>query len=146
LAEAYFVRAGLALRDMDIAQADEAADRGLKVNPNDLELLAMKAAIRFLADDSTGFDAMKGKVLGQNAQYSEFFQIVGEFAEWEHRYDDIVRMMGEAVQLDKQDAKAYATLGLNLIRSGDEKTGLEALQKAWDKDRFNVRVFNTLNL
>ncbi|MCC6554084.1 MAG: tetratricopeptide repeat protein, partial [Polyangiaceae bacterium] len=146
LAEAYFVKAGLALRDMEIEAADRAADRGLQVNPNDLELLSMKAAIRFLADDRAGFDAMKAKVFGLNPEFSQLFQIVGEFAEWEHRYDDIVRMMNEAVQIDRQDAKAYATLGLNLIRGGDEKTGLEALQKAWDKDRFNVRVFNTLNL
>jgi cellulose synthase operon protein C len=146
LSEAYFVQAGLALRDMDIAAADAAADRGLQVNPSDLELLSMKAAIRFLADDGAGFEAMKAKVLGLNPGFSQLFQIVGEFAEWEHRYDDIVKMMGEATQIDPQDAKAYATLGLNLIRGGDEKNGLLALQKAWDKDRFNVRVFNTLNL
>src|SRR5262249_51401347 len=38
---AFFVRAGLALRDMDIAAADAAADKGLSVNPSDLELLSM---------------------------------------------------------------------------------------------------------
>ncbi|WP_438028021.1 tetratricopeptide repeat protein [Sorangium sp. So ce233] len=146
LAEAYFVRAGLALRDMDIDAADAAADRGLKVNPSDLELLSIKAAARFLADDAAGFEALKAKVLGLNPEFSRFFQIVGEFAEWEHRYDDIVKMMEEATKVDPNDAKAYATLGLNLIRAGDEKSGLVALQKAWDKDRFNVRVFNTLNL
>ncbi|WP_437769414.1 tetratricopeptide repeat protein [Sorangium sp. So ce281] len=146
LAEAYFVRAGLALRDMDIDAADAAADRGLKVNPNDLALLSIKAAGRFLADDAAGFEAIKAKVLGLNPEFSRFFQIVGEFAEWEHRYDDIVKMMGEATQVDPDDAKAHATLGLNLIRAGDEKSGVLSLQKAWDKDRFNVRVFNTLNL
>ena len=146
LAEAYFVQAGLALRDMEIDAADRAADRGLKVNPNDLDLLSMKAAIRFLADDLPGFEAMKKKVLTLNPEFSHLFQIVGEYAEWEHRYDDIVRMMKEAVQIDRQDARAFATLGMNLIRNGDEKSGVEALGKAWDKDRFNVRVFNTLNL
>lgn len=146
LAPAYFVRAGLALRDLDIAAADAAADRGLKTNPSDLELLSMKAAIRFLADDQPGFDAVKKKVFAQNPEFSTFYQIVGEFAEWEHRYEDIVRMMREAVQIDPGDARAYATLGLNLIRSGDDKGGLDALQKAWEKDKFNVRVYNTLNL
>lgn len=146
LAEAYVVRAGLALRDLEIEAADAAADRGLKVNPTHLELLAMKAAIRFLADDQPGFEAARKKVLALNPEYSELYRIIAEYAEWEHRYDDIVRMMKDAVQIDKSDAKAYATLGLNLIRSGDEKSGVEALEKAWDKDRFNVRVFNTLNL
>jgi len=145
-AGAYFVRAGLALRDLDIAAADAAADQGLKTNPNDLELLAMKAAIRFLADDTAGFDAIKAKVFALNPEYSGFFQIVSEFAEWEHRYDDIVRMMREAVQIDKRDSKAWATLGLNLIRGGDEAAGLDALREAWKTDKFNIRVYNTLNL
>ena len=35
---------------------------------------------------------------------------------------------------------------MNLIRSGDETNGVTALQRAWEKDHFNVRVFNTLNL
>src|SRR6185436_19749158 len=83
---------------------------------------------------------------GQNASFSTLFQIVAEYAEWEHRYEEIVKMMREAVQIDSADAKAYATLGLNLIRSGDDPGGLDALNKAWDKDPFNVRVFNTLNL
>jgi tetratricopeptide (TPR) repeat protein len=146
LAEAYFVRAGLALRDMEIAAADAAADKGLKINPNHLELLSMKAAIRFLADDKPGFEAMKSRVFSLNPEFSSFYQIVGEYAEWEHRYDDIVKMMGEAISVDKQDGKAYATLGLNLIRGGDDAAGVEALRKAWDKDKFNVRVYNTLNL
>ncbi len=146
LADAYFVRAGLALRDMDIAGADQAADKGLSINPSDLELYSMKAAIRFLADDKPGFEAMKKKVFALDPEFSTFYQIVGEFAEWEHRYDDIVKMMGEATAVDKNDAKAYATLGLNLIRSGDDDGGVQALKQAWQKDKFNVRVYNTLNL
>ena len=146
LPAAYFVRAGLALRDMEITAADAAADKGLAINPSDLELWSMKAAIRFLADDTAGFEAMKKKVFALDPEFSSFFQIVGEYAEWEHRYDDIVRMMGEATQIDRNDAKAYATLGLNLIRSGDDAGGVTALKRAWEKDKFNVRVYNTLNL
>jgi tetratricopeptide (TPR) repeat protein len=143
---AFYVRAGLSLRDLDIAAADAAADAGLKTNPNHLELLSMKAAIRFLADDQPGFEAMKNKVLGLNSEYSNFYRIVGEFAEWEHRYEDIVAMMREAVKVDKRDGKAWATLGLNLIRSGDETAGVEALKEAYKKDKFNIRVKNTLDL
>lgn len=146
LTAAYAVRAGLALRDMDLGAADAALDRGLQVDPTDLALLSMKAAVRFLADDPAGFDAVKKKVFALNPSFTRFFQIVGELAEWEHRYDDIVRMTREAVQIDPGDTLSEATLGLNLIRSGDEKAGLVALNKAWNKDHFNVRVYNTLNL
>lgn len=144
--DAYFVKAGLALRDLDIAAADAAADQGLKTNPGDLPLLSMKAAIRFLADDKAGFAAAKQRVLDKNPQYARFFEIVSEFADWEHRYDEIVSLMREAVKVDKNDGKAFATLGLNLIRAGDEKGGLDALRDAAKKDKFNPRVPNTLDL
>jgi tetratricopeptide (TPR) repeat protein len=146
LAEAYFVRTGLALRVLDIQAADAAAAAGLKSDPNNLELLSVSAATRFLADDAAGFDKVKKKVLGLNARYARFFTIVSEFAEWEHRYQEIVDMMAEAVKVDPLDGKPYATLGLNLIRNGDEKAGLVQLEKAWKRDKYNVRVFNTLNL
>ena len=45
------VQAGLALRDMDLVQTDKAVAQGLASNPNDLELLSLKAAARFLDDD-----------------------------------------------------------------------------------------------
>jgi cellulose synthase operon protein C len=146
LPDAFAVRAGLALRDMDLAGADKAIAEGLATNPNHLELLSLRAATRFLDDDKPGFEAAKAEVFKRNAQYARFYDVVSEYAEWEHRYDDIVAMMKEATKLDPDDGKAWAQLGLTQMRSGDEDAGLEALQKAWRKDKFNVRVFNTLNL
>jgi tetratricopeptide (TPR) repeat protein len=145
-AGALAVRAGLALRDLDIPKADTAIDAGLAAHPEDLELLSLKATARFLADDRPGYDAAKKRVLGLNREYSQFFGIAAEYAEWEHRYDDIVTMMREATKIDPEDAKAWAQLGVMEMRSGDEAAGLEALKKAWSLDHFNVRVFNTLNL
>jgi tetratricopeptide (TPR) repeat protein len=143
---AFFVGAGLALRTMDLARADSLLDQGLAINPNDLELLSMRAAVRFLADDKPGFEKVRRAVFAKNAEYTRFYQIVGEFADWEHRYDEIVSMMKDAVKLDPADAKAWADLGLNLIRAGDDTGGVQALTRAWGKDHFNVRVYNTLNL
>lgn len=140
------VRAGLALRDMDIQSTEKAVAEGLASNPNDLELLSLKAASRFLDDDPRGFEAQKKEVLSKNPEFATFYGIVGEYAEWEHRYDDIVSMMKEAVKIDPDDGKAWASLGLTQMRAGDEDKGLEAIKKAWSKDKFNVRVFNTLNM
>ncbi len=145
-AGALAVRAGIALRDMDITGAEKAIAEGLAINPNDLELLSLKAASRFLDDDLRGFEATKKEVLTKNPQYSRMYSILGEYAEWEHRYDDIVAMMKEATKLDPDDGKAWAELGLTQMRSGDETAGLDSIKKAWAKDKFNVRVFNTLNM
>ena len=139
-------KAGLALRDLDVETADAILDAGLAAHPTDLELLSMKAAVRFLADDDRGFAAAKRRVLGQHRTYAEMYNVIAEYAEWEHRYPDIVAMSREAVTLDSANYRAHANLGLNLLRMGDEEEGLRALESAWRRDRYNVRVYNTLEL
>jgi tetratricopeptide (TPR) repeat protein len=141
---AFAVRAGIGLRDMTLDRADAAIDAGLAVDPNDLELLSLRAAVRFLADDPRGFDAAKKAVLSRNKEYSRALVVVGEYAEWEHRYDDVIGMMKEAIALDPKDDKAWAQLGLMETRAGREADGVKSLQEAWKGDRFNVRVYNTL--
>ena len=78
---------------------------------------------RFLADDKPGFEAAKREVFARNKEFSQAYGIIGDYAEWEHRYDDIVAMMKEAVALDPKDGKAWAQLGLTQTRAGDEADG-----------------------
>jgi cellulose synthase operon protein C len=143
---AHFVAAGLALRDLDIEAADAAVSRGLAQNPNDLELLSMQATVRYLADDLEGWKRLEADVLRRNPEYSRLYQIVSEYAEWEHRYDDLIAFNEKALVVDPADGQALAQLGMNLIRAGREEEGVKALDKAFAKDPFNVRTFNTLNL
>lgn len=145
-AGALAVRAAIALHDLDIAGAEGHIAQGLAGSPRNLELLTLKAAARFLADDRPGYERARSDVFAKNPEYSRFYGIVGDLAEWEHRYDDIVTMMREATKVDPDDARAWADLGLTQLRAGDEAAGLQALRTAWSKDKFNVRVFNTLNL
>lgn len=146
LPHAYFVLAGIAVRDQDLASADRYVSDGLKGNPRDLPLLSMRAVVRFLAEDPRGFEQQKAQILRLNPEYSRLYSIVGEFADWEHRYDEIVVLMKEAVALDAKDSKAEAELGFNLIRSGNDQEGVAALGRSFHLDRYNVRVFNTLEM
>jgi tetratricopeptide (TPR) repeat protein len=143
---AYFVLAGAALRDMELEEADRLLDAGLRQNPRALELLSLKATVRFLADDREGLARSTEAVLALNPRYSRLYQVIGEYADWEHRYDDIIQFMRAAVRLDPADAQAEGELGLNLIRAGDDASGVAELSRAFARDPFNVRVFNTLNL
>ncbi|MBP9114230.1 MAG: hypothetical protein KBF88_15565, partial [Polyangiaceae bacterium] len=140
------MRAGLRLRDLDTGNADAIVREGLRANPNDLSLLAMKAVIRFLADDMRGFAEAKKEMFARNAEYAEFYLTFGTYAEWEHRYEDLVISMKEAVKMDPENGKLWAELGLWQLRAGEEEEGLKALNKGFSKDKFNVRAYNTLNL
>jgi tetratricopeptide (TPR) repeat protein len=146
LPRAYFVLAGLALRDLEFEEVQGFVERGLGINPKDLELWSMRGASSFLQDDARGLAKAREHVLAQSPFYTRFFTIVAEYAEWEHRYQRIVELMRDALAVDDGDAAVHAALGLNLIRNGDDAAGLTALRRSFAKDPFNVRVFNTLNL
>jgi tetratricopeptide (TPR) repeat protein len=146
LARAYFVLAGVALRDVELDLARQRIQRGLAARPNDLDLLSLRAAVSFVAGDRAAFEADKSKVLGLNPERSRFYAIVGEFADWEHRYDDIVELMREATRLDPDDPAAHTGLGINLIRAGHDAEGVAELSRSFALDPFDPRVFNTLEL
>jgi tetratricopeptide (TPR) repeat protein len=146
LTHAYFVLAGISVRDQDLAAADRYVKEGLRGNPRDLPLLSMRAVVRFLGEDPRGFEQQKADILRLNPEYTRLYSIVGEFADWEHRYDEIVALMKEAVALDAKDAKAEGELGFNLIRSGNDTEGVSALGRSFRMDPYNVRVYNTLEM
>jgi tetratricopeptide (TPR) repeat protein len=142
--DAAAILAGLAIRDNDLVKAEKAISRGFETNPHHLELWALKATVRFLADDPTGYETAKREAFKRNPEYARFFIIASEYAEWEHRYDDIVNMMKEATVIDPKYGRAWAELGLMQMRGGDEAEGQKSLEEAWRHDKFNVRAFNTL--
>lgn len=144
--QARAVLGALRLRDMDLTRAKLQIDAGLEVNPRSLPLLSLLGALAFLGDDREQLEQLEQRVLGLSAGYSAFYTTVGLYAEWEHRYADIVQLMLRAVAVDPLDGRAWAQLGLNQIRGGDDSGGVEALKTAFRLDPYNVRVFNTLNL
>jgi tetratricopeptide (TPR) repeat protein len=146
LARAYFVLGGVALRDVELDLARRRIATGLAARPNDLDLLSLHAAVNFVAGDRAAFDADKRTILGLNPERSRFYAIVGEFADWEHRYDDIVELMREATRLDPDDPVAHTGLGMNLIRAGHDAEGVSELSRAFALDPFDPRTFNTLEL
>ena len=146
LVAAYVSRAGLALRDEDFALADKQLELALAINPRDLEALSVRAAVRFSSDDRTGFTQAVARVLQENPRFSRLYSIVATYAEWEHRYPELVTLSEAALQIDPDDAYAHAARGINLLRIGREAEGLLALKQAWQRDHYNMQVFNLLEL
>jgi tetratricopeptide (TPR) repeat protein len=118
----------------------------LKVNPQDVEAIAEKATIAWLRDDSKTYDALKQRAFAVNRAYAEFYRIVSRSAVREHRYVQAIELEKEAIKLKPDYYEAMAGAGLGYLRMGQEKDGLEWLDKAYKGDPYNVRTVNTLNL
>ncbi|MEY4512941.1 MAG: hypothetical protein RLZZ450_5063 [Pseudomonadota bacterium] len=146
LTAAHVTRAGIALRDEDLTLADRHLDAALAINPRDLEALSVRAAVRFVANDDAGLVRAIAAVLHENPHFSRAYSIVATYAEWEHRYPELVTLSDAALRIEPDDAYAHAARGLNLLRIGREAEGLVSLQAAWALDHYNTQVFNLLEL
>ncbi|MBA3541041.1 MAG: tetratricopeptide repeat protein [Deltaproteobacteria bacterium] len=121
-------------------------DEVLAINKEDTEALALRATIRWLRDDTAGYDAERTRAFAINPKYAELYRIVARSAVREHRYVQAVELEKEAVKLRPDFYEAMAGAGLGYLRLGMEKEGLEWIDKSWTGDKFNVRAYNTRRL
>ena len=63
-----------------------------------------------------------------------------------YRFDEAVRFLREAVALDPENSRAQASLGLHLLRTGDEAEARKALDAAFARDSFDTVTYNLLSL
>jgi cellulose synthase operon protein C len=115
-------------------------------NTNDLDARALIATIHYLRDNLPAYEAEKKKVFSINPQFAQFFHVVADFAVKEHRYTDAIALEQEAVKINPKYYAALAAIGTGYLRLGDDKKGVEFLEKAFEGDRFNVRTYNMLDL
>ncbi len=152
LADAYAVRAQMALRDENIVEATRLVERALQINPRSLEAISTRGVIRFQAGDADGLRRSFDELFRISPVYVQGYTLLAEFADWGHRYDDAIVLMREgllrpSVASDRRlQGWMRAQLGINLLRTGDEEHGLVELQESFRIDRYNVRVYNLLNL
>jgi tetratricopeptide (TPR) repeat protein len=140
------MRAEIALFDEEYAKAIEKAQVVLAIDPEYVPARTVMAAAKLLGDDKKGYEAERAHVLATNPKCSQFFHGVAEFLVKEHRYVEANALEEEAIKVNPKDWVALAALGSNLLRLGDDKRGVECLQKAWRGDPFNVRGYNLLQL
>ena len=143
---AHNLLAGIFLREMQIEPAQARLKTALAVDPSDLQALSLQAASYFLADDEQSYQTAVEHVLALSPGYAELFSTVAGYAEWEHRYPQMITMLRRATRLDRQHAASRALLGLTLVRAGSDAAGVVELARAYELDPFDLRVVNTLNL
>ncbi len=140
------VRAALLLRTEDREGARKIIEQGLGIDATHSELVSMAAAVAFLQGDGVEFARREAAALATNRADAMFYVRVAELVDWDHRYEELSPLLEKAVQLDPREGRAFAALGMNLIRLGDDAGGLAYLRKAFAVDPYNVRTLNVLNL
>jgi cellulose synthase operon protein C len=140
------VLGGVALRDLDFEAADGYIARGLAQNPRALPLLSLRAARHFLAEEREALEATLAQIEKLSPNYPEVWATLAELGEFEHRFQDVIQFRRRGVQADRDDGPMRAALGLALSRSESDAAGLLELQKAFELDPFDQRVFNSLEL
>jgi len=143
---ALMVRAGIEIDQNQWDAAKKTLGDVLAVNPQSTEALSMLATVAWLREDKADYEAQRKKVLTIDPTYARLYEIIGRSAIREHRYVEAIEIEKQAVALVPDDYEAMSEIGLGFLRLGDEKQGMDWLQKAWKGDEYNVRTYNTLNL
>ncbi len=119
-------------------------EHSLKVAPNDAEALGLLGAAYYLMDDAKRFATIERRALAVNPKASGFYATVADHAEREHRYGEAIALLEKALALDPEDWSALGMLGTGYSRMGEDDKAKDTLDRAFEGDPFNVRVFNLL--
>ncbi len=146
LAPAHLLLAQLDVDNTRFDAARERIDAVLRVNPSDIDARALLAAILYVRDDRVGFDAEVTRVLAINPAHGDLYRVVGELAARNYRFAEAAAMSREAIKLDPSNHRAHASLGMQLMRLGEEAEARTFLERAHDAFPFDRPTFNLLNL
>jgi tetratricopeptide (TPR) repeat protein len=143
---AHALLAELAVNDGDPDRALERCDGALKARPWAVELHAARGAALLMKGDEKGFAAEEQALLAKLPTCAAFYDEIARTISVKFRYAEARDLAKKALDLDAGYYPARATLGLNLLRTGDETEGKKQLEQAFKDDPFDVITFNSLEL
>ena len=145
-ADAQLVVAQVAIYQDKKADVKAAIDRILEFNPKHLEALSMKAAMAYVEGRTPEYEEAVAAALKIHPTYGEVHRIVGEITAHYYRFDEAVEHTRKAIALDRENIRAVADLGAQLLRTGDERNARRNLETAFRVDRWDVQTYNMLEM
>ncbi len=123
-----------------------AIDSVLAVNPKHLEALSMKAAMAYVEGRDQEYQDTITAALKIHPTYGEIHRMVGSITAHYYRFDEAVEHTRKAIALDRENIRAVADLGQQLMRTGDERNARRNLETAFRIDKWDVQTYNLLEL
>jgi cellulose synthase operon protein C len=139
----------LAELDLDDAKREEARasiKKALQINPNSLEAHGLDAAVNYVDGKTAEYEAAVAAALKINPAYGDVYRIAGDMTARAYRFPEAEVLTRKALALDKESSRAWADLGLILMRLGDEPGARAALETAFETDPYDAVTFNLLTL
>ncbi len=139
----------LAQRDLDDQEheaAGVALTRALEINPQSLEARSLIAAVAYVEDRIDDFDAEVARVLAINPVYGDVYRVAGNLTARKYRFPEAVALVRRGLEIDPDNTRGYAELGLHLLRTGDEPAARVALERSFATDPYDVVTYNLLDL
>ncbi len=146
LADPQLLLADLEIDNSRFDAAREKIQAVLAVNPSHLMAHAMLAGMAYVRDDRATYDAEVKRTLAINPGYGEVYRVAGSMAARNYRFDEAVALARQAVTLDPTSSRAFADLGMHLMRTGEEAEARRALERAFKADPYDVVTYNLLSL
>lgn len=145
-AGAQLVLAQAAIYQDKKADVKARVDHILAFNPKNLEALSMKAALAYVEGRDAEYQQAIAEALKIHPTYGEIHRVVGEVTAHYYRFDEAVEHTRKAIALDRENIRAVADLGGQLMRTGDERNARRNLETAFRVDRWDVQTYNLLEL
>ncbi len=139
-------QAELSIRESDWEKSSEYIERGLAVNRHYLPLLRLKAARFFFLNQEKEFEKLKARILEINPVEADLFELLGDLSVIRRRLDEAIAFFRKACENNPRQWSALGSLGINLLRIGEEGEGKAVLERAYANDPFNIWTVNTLRL
>jgi len=126
--------------------ARKSIDAALAVNPSSLEAHALSAALAYIEDKQSDFEAEVAKTLAISPSYGDVFRVSGDLAARSYRFDEAVTLTRRALALDGHNSRSLASLGMHLLRTGDEPGARATLEASFKIDPYDKITLNLLRM
>jgi tetratricopeptide (TPR) repeat protein len=144
--DAHLLKARLELDKSDREAAKASIAKAKSINPASLDALALSGGIAYIEDRHADLQSEAAAALKINPRFSGAYRVPAELTAAAYRFEEAVALSRKALEIDPNDVRTLSALGVQLLRTGDEKEARDVLEKSFSLDKFDQTTFNLLTM